>query len=231
MESRILAIDTAGRQVRLEAFGDGKQIAAVRPNSAQHVRELTVHLRRMLAEIDWKIDQVTAIGVNTGPGTFTGIRVGLSVAKAICYTHRIPMVGVDMFDGFGIGMWLNGTWPTVCAEMEVLLEGQLQSCSAARYRRNETTVERIALTTFPQSELVDQISEHQAVTGMLERMQSRLSPETRVIGHPPWDETRPSIAPIVMQRVAANRFDDPMTIEPFYVRPSSAEEKWDRRSH
>lgn len=231
MESRILAIDTAGRQVRLEAFRDGRPIAAVRPDSAQHVRELTRHLRQMLAEIEWKIEQVTAIGVNIGPGTFTGIRVGLSVAKALCYTHRIPLVGVDMFDCFGVGMWLNGSWPKDCTELDVLLEGQLQSCSAARYCRHETHVERVALTTFPQSELNDRINEDQVVTGMLERTQSKLAPKTRIVGQPPWDQTRPSIAAIVMQRVAANRFDDPMTIEPFYVRPSSAEEKWDRRSN
>jgi tRNA threonylcarbamoyladenosine biosynthesis protein TsaB len=185
----------------------------------------------MMAELSWDWSSVSAIGVNSGPGTFTGIRVGLAVAKAICFVHERPLVAVDMFDCLALGYHQSGEWSASSAELLVLLEGQLQTCLLARYRREERLIRRVALTALPQTELARHLKSSVPVAGILDRLRQWLPDTVEVLGRPPWDESRPGIGNTVMQRVAERRFDDPLTIEPFYVRPSSAEEKWDRRSN
>jgi len=229
--SRVLCIDTAERQVRLETFENGRCLASVRPESRHHVRDLTVHLRKLIAETSWNWPSIAAVGVNTGPGTFTGIRVGLAVAKAICYAHRIDLVGVDMFDCLAQGSREEWFWQSEDAGLTVALEGQLQTVLLARYCRDGDTIRRVSLVSVPHTELAKQIEPSLPIIGLFNRFQNYLPTSARIISHSPWEEWRPGIGGVVLQRVAAGRFDDPMTIEPFYVRPSSAEEKWDRRSN
>ncbi len=113
----------------------------------------------------------------------------------------------------------------------MFLEGQLQTCSVVRFRVGQGQVQRREVKSFPQSEMQHYCQKEIAVTGVLDRLANCIPSGIQLVGQPPWDNSRPSIAAIVLDRVRAKRFDDPMTIEPFYVRPSSAEEKWASRNN
>jgi hypothetical protein len=129
-----------------------------------------------------------------------------------------------MFDTFG-----HGQWPSDCEQMDVILEGQLRSIMASTYVRNDTEIHRRPIRVFPREELARHIDPGVTVTGLLDRIQGDLPNSTCLHGSPPWEENRPSIYPIVAARLIAGRFDDPFALEPYYVRPSSAEEKWDAK--
>lgn len=98
----ILALDTA-TSVAVVALGDpeGVLIAEATWTAAQrHGEELLVRIDRLLSEAGMDLPELGAIVVGTGPGAFTGLRVGLATAKGLAHGLAIPIVGV----GTGIAL-------------------------------------------------------------------------------------------------------------------------------
>lgn len=92
----ILALDTA-TTVAVVALGapDGSLIAEASWTAGQrHGEELLVRIERLLAEAGTSLPELGAIVVGTGPGAFTGLRVGLATAKGLAHGLGIPIVGV-----------------------------------------------------------------------------------------------------------------------------------------
>lgn len=95
----ILAIDTATRWTGLALF-DGKTMFAEqgwRGTNTQTV-ELTPAIGTLLAKSDLEAADLKAISVAIGPGSYTGLRVGLAVAKGLSLAHQIPLIGVPTLD-------------------------------------------------------------------------------------------------------------------------------------
>jgi tRNA threonylcarbamoyl adenosine modification protein YeaZ len=93
----ILVIDTATSQA-LVALGDARgdlRAAIDWEVGYRHGETLLVTLQRLLAEEGVGLDDVTGIVVGTGPGAFTGLRVGLATAKALAHARALPIVGVS----------------------------------------------------------------------------------------------------------------------------------------
>ncbi len=93
----LLIIDTATRTpVVALADGAGKLLAEQRWESRhRHGEELLARIDRLLAESGARKSDLTGVIVGTGPGSFTGLRIGLATAKTIAYSFSIPVVGVS----------------------------------------------------------------------------------------------------------------------------------------
>ncbi len=61
----------------------------------QHSELLNVFIQEALKKTGWKIQQIEGVAVGTGPGSYTGLRIGVSTAKALCYALDIPLVGLS----------------------------------------------------------------------------------------------------------------------------------------
>lgn len=95
----ILGIETATPHGGLALLDDTKPIAVWSHwRGRGHSQHLTTTLQRMLEASNLTTASLGAIGVSIGPGSFTGIRVGLAVAKGMAYALGIPVVGVNTLD-------------------------------------------------------------------------------------------------------------------------------------
>ena len=106
----LLAIDTSGTSA-LVALGaaDGTLIADRRWQAGyRHGEELLTRIDEMIHSAGVPLAELAAIVVGTGPGAFTGLRVGLATAKALAHGLGIPIIGVAtsaaLLDGSGIGV-------------------------------------------------------------------------------------------------------------------------------
>ena len=59
-----------------------------------HAAILTLQIRDCLREVSWQLTELDAIALSAGPGSYTGLRVGASVAKGICYALDKPLIAV-----------------------------------------------------------------------------------------------------------------------------------------
>jgi tRNA threonylcarbamoyladenosine biosynthesis protein TsaB len=106
----LLALDTATRTPVLAlAELDGTILAERRWESRhRHGEQLLEELDRLLAEIDRTPHEIGGIIVGTGPGSFTGLRIGLATAKVLAYSLGVPLVGHSTTRALAVGTGETG---------------------------------------------------------------------------------------------------------------------------
>ncbi len=100
----LLAIDTA-TQVMSLALYDGLSLLAEQTwhTANNHSVQLAPTIDRLLQQSGVTMDAIKVIAVCTGPGSYSGLRVGVSLAKGMASVHRLPLVGVSALDILAAG--------------------------------------------------------------------------------------------------------------------------------
>ncbi len=93
----ILNIETATRNCSVSLAANGKTISSreVAEVGYSHAEKLHVFIEEVLAEASIKPNQLAAIAVSHGPGSYTGLRIGVSSAKGLCYALQIPLISTS----------------------------------------------------------------------------------------------------------------------------------------
>lgn len=95
----ILGIETATEQVGVALGGHEGVIATFEVARGRHHAEiLTPAIEFVCRQAEIGLDEIGCVAVDVGPGLFTGMRVGLSAAKALAFALRIPMIGISSLD-------------------------------------------------------------------------------------------------------------------------------------
>lgn len=96
----ILNIETATKNCSVALSKQGKTLA-IRELSEQnfsHAEKLHVFIEELLLETNITFKDVKAVAVSQGPGSYTGLRIGVSAAKGLCYALSIPLIAVDTLE-------------------------------------------------------------------------------------------------------------------------------------
>ena len=93
----ILHLETATKVCSVALSDKGKLIAHKEENSESytHSENLTVFVMDVLKKAGKKLGDLDAVSVTSGPGSYTGLRIGVSTAKGFCYALNIPLISVD----------------------------------------------------------------------------------------------------------------------------------------
>jgi len=93
---RIIHIETATTTCSVAA-GENGFLLAVRSvhDGYKHAENLLRLFEEVMQEAGWKNDELSAIAVSAGPGSYTGLRIGVSTAKGLCYALDIPLIAVS----------------------------------------------------------------------------------------------------------------------------------------
>src|SRR5258706_8340697 len=90
----IVSIDTSdNKQIKVGLTIDAKEYLIEQPIDHQKAQVVLPLLDKLLKEHKLKITDITAIEVNPGPGSFTGLRVGIAIANALGFLLKIPING------------------------------------------------------------------------------------------------------------------------------------------
>ena len=100
----LLYLETA-TEICSVALSKGKEIAAsiCLDKSNTHAEQLFPFIEQVLAEGNCKISELDGVVLSIGPGSYTGLRIGASAAKGICYALEIPLVGVSTLQSIVFG--------------------------------------------------------------------------------------------------------------------------------
>jgi tRNA threonylcarbamoyladenosine biosynthesis protein TsaB len=98
----VLGLDTSTSIASLGLIAGGRVAAAIERPATSHGAALPGALDELLRAAGVAIGDVGAIAVGTGPGSFTGLRIGISYAKGIAMTSRCALVGVPSFDAMAL---------------------------------------------------------------------------------------------------------------------------------
>jgi tRNA threonylcarbamoyladenosine biosynthesis protein TsaB len=101
----ILTIRTDNPLAEIGLFADTKQLSYV-PWQAHRLLAETIHqqIHQLLTEVDLELPAITGLVVFQGPGSFTGLRIGITVANALARTYHIPIVASQGNDWLQLGI-------------------------------------------------------------------------------------------------------------------------------
>lgn len=128
----ILSIETS-EKVCSVSLSDGLDIISSKEISDErsHASMLTVIIDQLLSENNLEISQLKAVAVSKGPGSYTGLRIGVSVAKGICYALNIPLISINTLQALSNGLIQSGKIE------KHLLSGEVILCPLMDARRME----------------------------------------------------------------------------------------------
>ncbi|MBK6338086.1 MAG: tRNA (adenosine(37)-N6)-threonylcarbamoyltransferase complex dimerization subunit type 1 TsaB [Bacteroidetes bacterium] len=96
MKTIILLIETAAQVCSVALASDGVVIGHKFTNDQKKSQEVINDLiAQIFEELSFSINQLSAVAISGGPGSYTGLRVGASCAKGICYALDIPLIHID----------------------------------------------------------------------------------------------------------------------------------------
>jgi tRNA threonylcarbamoyladenosine biosynthesis protein TsaB len=95
--SYILNIETATKNCSVALAKDGKTVLCkeIAEEGYSHAERLHVFIEEIIKEVGITFKDISAIAVSQGPGSYTGLRIGVSAAKGLCYALGIPLIAVD----------------------------------------------------------------------------------------------------------------------------------------
>ncbi len=96
----ILNIETATKNCSVALAKEGKTLAIreIATQNFSHAEKLHVFIEELFLETNLKLQDLSAIAVSQGPGSYTGLRIGVSAAKGLCYALSVPLIAVDTLE-------------------------------------------------------------------------------------------------------------------------------------
>lgn len=220
--ARVLILETSGKIGQIALAAEGKIVGVHHlPEARRHARDLAARLRDLLAERGWRARDLTAIVVGLGPGSYTGLRVGIASAKALAYATGSVLFGVPTFEA--IARSVVGTAPA----LEVIADAQQGQIYVQQFARQTASAgweSTNGIDIRPFDEWAGQLAADTLIAGPAASFYAARLPEgIRLVA----EENREARAEYVLEAACENfRYRSNLwEVEPIYMRGSSAEEK------
>ncbi len=92
----ILNIETSTKSTSVSIAENGVMLALREEHEVvSHATKLTPFIQELLVEANLNLQDISAIAISNGPGSYTGLRIGLSTAKGLCYALNIPLISIS----------------------------------------------------------------------------------------------------------------------------------------
>ncbi|HEY7556465.1 MAG TPA: tRNA (adenosine(37)-N6)-threonylcarbamoyltransferase complex dimerization subunit type 1 TsaB [Candidatus Binatia bacterium] len=237
---RILGVDTSSAHASVAIVENGRLISekfhrvqaaktarAAHPRNNNHAATLLPLIDSALKVAALNVNDISAFAVAIGPGSFTGLRIGLSTVKGLAYGSGAPLVGVSTLQA--IAARISDFTGVICA----ILDARKKEVYAAIFRRRPRSLERLTddgvMSCERLGELLRQFNPPHAIlltgdgtTAYGERLVLSLGNEVRVCQN----ETTPTVAAAVARLGEADLAFGALPrglIAPHYLRPAEAQ--------
>ncbi len=219
----ILGIEAATKVASAAVVSDEKILAEI----SQEAR--LTHSETLLPQIEQVlkiagVERVDAVAVSIGPGSFTGLRIGLATAKSLAYAWQIKIIGVPTLQA------ISYHFPTASVTILPLLDAQKNRAYVQSFKNcqplSKIEVKPIDETVLAAGEIGGEVF---LCGDVLNKIKVELPPNVRIA---PVNCRMPRAANVALCGkflLDTGETSNVMNLEPLYVRRSEAEELWERR--
>lgn len=223
----ILSMDTATNSCSVAltrgGFSDGRLVGMERFDTG------VSHSRKLLGSIDWllktlelTLDDISAIAVGTGPGSFTGLRIGMATAKGLAHGTSLPLIGVSSLDAVAASVYSERP---ICVVMDARKKEVY--CCFYRCSPGQIAARSSEPMVIDPVRLAEQIDEPVTMAGDGLRVYNELFQQKlgKRADMRPWlcSPSAESIGFLAAAQLAAGNFLDLDRAKPDYVRSSDAQ--------
>ena len=229
---KILGIDTSSMAASVAVIEDNKLICEYTINTKKtHSQKLMPMIENMLGLSDLNVREIDAIAVCEGPGSFTGLRIGMATAKAIAHVNDIPVIGVNSLEALAANM--NLCDKKICS----ILDAQRNQVYTGRYQYEGTKLVEIKEIGIQQ---IDELLEELAQSGeqwiLVGEAVYKYEDKIREISNIEIPAASNNVTKAgSLCSVAKVKFEEGKdifncyTVNPLYIRKSQAEEQYEEK--
>jgi tRNA threonylcarbamoyladenosine biosynthesis protein TsaB len=226
----ILGIETATKTGGVAIVSDDGVLAEYTLNiEATHSERLMSTVDRVLKDTGLALSRIDGYGVSIGPGSFTGLRIGLSTVKGLAFTTGKPLAAVPTLKALA--------WNVPYSRHQVcpLLDAKKKEVYAALYRHDGRDLLPVwGEAVVPLAELAERITGEvvftgegaRLFTGEIERLfgtRAHIAPLSAMV------PSAASVAEIALMMLKGGQRADPDNLSPLYIRRPEAELAWEKR--
>ncbi|RDY23249.1 tRNA (adenosine(37)-N6)-threonylcarbamoyltransferase complex dimerization subunit type 1 TsaB [Romboutsia maritimum] len=229
---KILGIDTSSMAASVSVIEDDKLICEYTVNTKKtHSQKLMPMIENMLKMSDLKINEINAIAICVGPGSFTGLRIGMATAKAIAHVNNLPIIGVNSMEILAANMDLCDK--KICS----ILDAQRNQVYTAKYKFEEgKLIEIESVDVIEIENLLKELSSNDdewILVGEAVYKYKDMIKEIQNISIPAPSNNvtkASSLCSVAINKYNENKdVHDCYTINPMYIRKSQAEVQYEEK--
>jgi tRNA threonylcarbamoyladenosine biosynthesis protein TsaB len=225
---RTIALETTELAGSIAAFSDAKLLTEITLDPhGRSAKSIAPGLVRLWQTLEWRPTEVDLVALTVGPGSFTGLRVGVTTAKLLAYAAGAEVLGVDTLQT------IAERAPAEVEAVSVAVDAQRGQVVSRCFRRDASG---LMVPEGPSAMLdvdiwFDRVPERAWIVGPALRKWAERIPgslRSRTLEPSCWGATAEAVGRLAIREYAAGRRDDPWTLVPHYSRRAAAEEKRER---
>lgn len=224
----VLGIETSGRSGSIAVVADQVLLGQVELSATgrRHARTLVPELGQLLVDLGTPLPSLQGIAVSIGPGSFTGLRVGVVCAKTLAYALQKPFIAVDTFLSIAnAAEAFEGTlWVIDDALRGDVYAGEYQSCGCGEWQCVSSP------TLLSLEDFRKHIAEGAKISGPGASLLQEELADFAFINAEQRNPQAEQIARIGERKFNSGEVSDFWTVEPHYIRRSAAEEKAEEKT-
>ncbi|MEG0857135.1 MAG: tRNA (adenosine(37)-N6)-threonylcarbamoyltransferase complex dimerization subunit type 1 TsaB [Terrisporobacter sp.] len=229
---KILGIDTSTMAANVAVLEDDKLICEYSVNTKKtHSQKLMPMMENMLNLSDIDITEIDAIGICVGPGSFTGLRIGMATAKAMAHVNNIPIIGVNSLEILGENM--NLCSKKICS----ILDAQRNQVYTAKYILEDNKIKEVEEVSIAQidnllQELEATKEEWVIIGEAVYKYKDKIENISNITMSSPVNNITKasSLCTIARNKMMENKdIHNCYDINPMYIRKSQAEEQYEEK--
>lgn len=226
-EAKVLLLETSGSS-GVVALGFGTTIVAHRvlEIAKRHVSDMAPAIAEMLKECGWEAKNLDAIATGIGPGSYTGLRIGLMSARTLAMMTGSRLLGISTFEILAQHCLEVGH-----AKVEIIADAQQDKIYAQRFENNNSNlISASELKIVIASEWIANRDISFAIAGPgVTKVQPLIPAKEGMVVKQSGNINKESFLALALKKLFSHHSDDPLSLQPLYLRRSSAEEQWDKR--
>lgn len=217
--TKILGLETSTKICSV-AISDGNKLLALKEEGGEysHSEKLTIFIQDVLKDAGLKLADIDAVAVSKGPGSYTGLRIGVSVAKGLCYALDKPLIAVDTLQAMAKNPSLiNEDSSTLFSPM---IDARRMEVYTAIYDKENNIVENITAKIIDEHSFSESLKDNQIVFfgDGADKCREILGSNPNAIFS---DKGLPSakfINQIALEKFSKKEFEDVAYFEPYYLK-------------
>lgn len=227
----ILGIDTATKSCTVGLVKDGEVLVNYEVNIGMtHSEGLLPQIEQIFSRTGINKKDIELISVSIGPGSFTGLRIGLATAEAMAYSWKIPLTGVNTLKALAYNIPIEGL------RLACVLDAQRGNYYLAEYEwEKEELIQKTEVEVIAKSDLIEKlglVSKPAIILGESNKIDaSELAPNTSIARSGLNLPKGSSIALLAKEQYKTETHEkkDFFGLEPYYIRRSQAEVMLDEK--
>jgi tRNA threonylcarbamoyladenosine biosynthesis protein TsaB len=215
--SLILGLETSTKICSV-AISKGDKLLALKEEGGEysHSEKLTVFIQNVLKEAGLNLDEIDAIAVSKGPGSYTGLRIGVSVAKGLCYALNKPLISVDTLQAMALGVSKQQESDLYCS----MIDARRMEVYTALFDINNNVVEPVSAKIIDENSFSENLKENKVLFygDGADKCKEVLSTNSKAIFSEKGLPSAQYINRIALEKFNKKDFEDVAYFEPYYLK-------------